>query len=358
MALIGSDYNARMFSDQPNILVIRLGLLGDMACTTPMLEAIKQHFPNGRLCLLCNEYNRPIVARNPYIDKLYSYVHTKKRERNPRSGLIASLVDAWRLKRDLKREHFDWIVVCNAGFNKPSVRLAQKLGGKIISATREDGSYEYRVDYPISGLLEPVEHEIVRTFRLLAPLDICIGELPQHLTLSADPNRVAEQRLAFPPIPGKHLRLGVHISASEPTRQWPISAFAQLINKIASIHPEVEVMVFYGHGQDTQLQALTKALKTPVTFVPPKDIDGLMANLTLCNFLLCNDGGVLHLAAGLGIPIVGLFEGNPMKTGCWYPWGVPYASVAAPSGQPVAGIPPENVVRAVTQLLNQDTKPL
>ena len=51
-----------------NILVIRLGLLGDMVCTTPILGAIKQHFPNGRLCLLSNEYNRPVVARNPFVD--------------------------------------------------------------------------------------------------------------------------------------------------------------------------------------------------------------------------------------------------------------------------------------------------
>ena len=334
-----------------NILVIRLGLLGDMVCTTPMLEAIKKHFPTGRLCLLSNEYNRPVVARNPFIDRIYTYIHTKDRRRNPRPEFFASLIDAWRLKRDLKQERFDWIVVCNGGFNKPSVRIAQKLGGKIISATREDGSYEYRVDYPMSGLLEPVEHEIIRTFRLLAPLGIGMAELPQHLTLRADPARVAAATTAFPRALGKRLRLGVHISASEPVRQWPVAAFAQLINAVAVEYPDVEIRVFYGHGQEASRKTLVHALKSPVTFVPPGDIDDLMASLTLCDLLVCNDGGVLHLAAGLGVPIVGLFEGNPMKTGCWYPWGVLYRSVAAPDGQPVAGIQASEVVQAVAQLL-------
>lgn len=342
----------------PNILVIRLGLLGDMVCTTPMLEAIKTHFPSGRLCLLSNEYNRPVVARNPHIDKLYTYIHTKHRQRNPRPGFFASLIDAWRLKRDLKREHFDWIVVCNGGFNKPSVRIAQGVGGKIISATREDGSYEYRVDVPVSGLLAPVEHEIIRTFRLLAPLGIGMAELPQRLTLSAIPERIAAMQVAYPRSPGKHLRLGVHISASEPARQWPIQAFAQLINTMAAAHPEVEILVFYGRGQETSRQTLADALLTPVNFVAPGDIDDLMAGLTLCDLLVCNDGGVLHLAAGLGIPIIGLFEGNPMKTGCWYPWGVVYTSVSAPNGSPVAAIEHSVVCDATNQMIHALSTPL
>ena len=98
---------------------------------------------------------------------------------------------------------------------------------------------------------------------------------------------------------------------------------------------------------------MTAALLTPAT------IDDLMATLTLCDLLVCNDGGVLHVAAGLGIPIVGLFEGNPMKTGCWYPWGVAYTSVSAPDGSPVAGIQPPEVIDAVSQLLSrQASKPL
>ena len=338
----------------PNILVIRLGLLGDMVCTTPMLEAIKKHFPEGRLCLLSNEYNRPVVARNPFVDKIYTYIHSKNRQRNPRPGFFDSLVDTWRLKRDLKRERFDWIVVCNGGFNKPSVRIAQKLDGKIVSATREDGSYEYRVDYPITGLLVPVEHEIIRTFRLLGPLGIGLDELPQHLTLSADPARVTAMQAAFPRSRDKRLRLGVHISSSEAARQWPITAFAQLINNVTAAHPKAEILVFYGHGQEASKATLSAALQMPVKFVPPGNIDDLMAALTLCDLLLCNDGGVLHLAAGLGVPIVGLFEGNPMKTGCWYPWGVAYTLVSAPDGMPVSAIQPGDVLHAVNLLIDQE----
>ena len=87
-----------MSQNTPRILVIRLGLLGDMICTTPMLEAIKTHFPEGRLCLLSNEYNRPVVARNPFVDKIYTYIHTRNRQRNPRPGFFTSLIDRFSSK--------------------------------------------------------------------------------------------------------------------------------------------------------------------------------------------------------------------------------------------------------------------
>lgn len=347
-----------MRQNAPNILVIRLGLLGDMVCTTPLLEAIKKHCPGGRLCLLSNNYNRPVVERNPFIDKIYTYIHTKDRARNPRTGLIASLLDAWRLKRNLKRERFDWIVVCNAGFNKPSVRIAQCLGGKIISATREDGSYDYRVDYPIPGLLEPVEHEIIRTFRLLAPLGIGIHELPRHLTLSARPECITTLKALYPPKAGEGFRLGIHISASEPSRQWPMPAFAGLINTITATHSDIEVLIFYGQSEEAKREALADKLNTSVTFVNPGSVDDLMASLTLCDLLICNDGGVLHIAAGLGVPIVGLFEGNPMKSGCWYPWGVAHTLVSAPVSQPVAAIRPADVYEATNHMIYSLSAPI
>lgn len=336
----------------PNILVIRLGLLGDMACTTPMLEAIKRHFPDGRLCLLSNEYNRPIVARNPYIDKLYIYVHTKGRERNPRPKLFASLIDAWRLKRDLKRERFDWIVVCNGGFNKPSVRIAQKLGGKIISATRGDGSYEYRVDFPISGLLaEPIQHEAERTFRLLEPIGIFHQELPRHLTLSPDPLSLQEAKSNLLP-KRDQTRIAIHISARDPRREWPISKFAKTIHDVHVTHPTAVFWVIHAPNDQQRVDALSKQIAgVPVRFISPSNTESLIATLALSTLVICQEGGILHLAAGLNKKVVGLFENTPEKIGAWYPWGVEHALVKSLPGEPIAEITSQAVTAGILRLL-------
>lgn len=304
-----------------NILVIRLGLLGDMMCTTPMLEAIKTHFPTGRLCLLSNEYNRPVVARNPFIDKIYTYIHTKDRYRNPRSGLFASLVDAWRLKRDLKRENFDWIIVCNAGFNKPSVRIAQGLSGKIISATREDGSYEYRVDYPISGLLnEPIQHEVVRTFKLLDPIGIKQSALPQHLTLTPEPKSLESVQTLLQSLPGLPI-IAIHISARDPRREWPVSQFAKLIREVRKSVPVTFLIIYAPSDAERAIAIHQEVADIPHELIAPTDTDALIATISMSTLIICQEGGVLHLAAGLKKPVVGLFENTPEKIQGWYPWG-------------------------------------
>lgn len=340
-------------SHHPNILVIRLGLLGDMACTTPMLEAIKQHFPDGRLCLLSNEYNRPIVARNPYIDKIYTYVHTKGRERNPRPGLVASLVDTWRLKQDLKRECFDWIVVCNGGFNKPSVRIAQNLGGRIISATREDGSYEYRVDFPIPGLLaEPIQHEVERTFKLLEPLGIGANELPRRLTLSPDPLilKDSESKLVIQP---DKIYIAIHISARETRREWPVSNFAEVIRKVHAASPNSTFWVIHAPDDQKRAHALSKAISdVPVRLISPNNTESLIATLALSTLVVCQEGGILHLAAGLNKKVVGLFENTAEKIGAWYPWGVEYVLVKPLPGQLISEIEPTEVTTGILHLLD------
>ena len=313
-----------------NILVIRLGLLGDMMCTTPMLEAIKKHFPRGRLCLLSNEYNRAVVARNPFIDQIYTYIHTKDRKRNPRAGFFASLFDAWRLKRNLKHERFDWIIVCNGGFNKPSVRIAQRLGGKIISATRENGSYEYRVDYPISGILdEPIQHEVVRTFKLLEPIGIEINELPNHLTLSADRAILNEIRIGLQPTLYQ-LNIAIHISSRDPRREWPVERFGEMMRKIIKICP-ANFWIIHAPDDTQRAQTLSHDIsEISHRLISPANTEELIATIDLATLVICQEGGILHIAAGLQKPVVGLFENTPEKIQGWYPWGCQYRLVTNP----------------------------
>lgn len=344
----------KRMKSQPNILVIRLGLLGDMMCTTPMLEAIKKHFPAGRLALLSNEYNQPVVTRNPYLDKLYTYIHTKNRARNPRSGLTASIIDAMKLKRDLKRERFDWIVICNGGFNKPSVRIAQKLGGKIISATREDGTYEYRIDYPILGLLEePIKHEVVRTFRLLEPLGINADELPSRLTLTPDSGVLAKMRSRFDAV-SQQPSIAIHISARDPRREWPIERFSELIHEIKNAVP-VHFWIIHAPSDAERAQKLSADLNGIYhQLVAPADTESLIATLALSSLVVCQEGGILHLAAGLQKPVVGLFENTTEKILGWYPWGVQHRIVTnpMPAGL-IKDISPIEVAAAVVDLYKE-----
>ena len=57
----------------------------------------------------------------------------------------------------------------------------------------------------------------------------------------------------------------------------------------------------------------------------------LIAALALATLVICQEGGISHMAAGLQIPVVGLFENTPEKLRGWYPWGCPHRLVTNPA---------------------------
>jgi hypothetical protein len=63
--------------------------------------------------------------------------------------------------------------------------------------------------------------------------------------------------------------------------------------------------------------------------------------------VICADGGAMHLAAGLGLPVVCLFGNSGAAR--WHPWGVPYRLLQkAPLD--VADIAVDEVVAAFNSL--------
>jgi ADP-heptose:LPS heptosyltransferase len=80
---------------------------------------------------------------------------------------------------------------------------------------------------------------------------------------------------------------------------------------------------------------------------PTASLSDLIAVLALCRAFVGADGGALHIAAGLGLPVVGLYEERKVKR--WRPWRVPCELVVTPTGR-VEDIPVEEVAQAAARL--------
>jgi ADP-heptose:LPS heptosyltransferase len=55
----------------------------------------------------------------------------------------------------------------------------------------------------------------------------------------------------------------------------------------------------------------------------------LIAGLSLCDAAVLSDGGGMHVAAGLGKPLVCFFGNSSADR--WHPWGVSYELLQKPS---------------------------
>lgn len=79
------DLNAAHLGD-------RIDFLGDMVCTTALLHALKQRWPAAEIHVLANKYNQSVLARNPDVSVVHTYVYSKQCERNQRPGRLMALL--------------------------------------------------------------------------------------------------------------------------------------------------------------------------------------------------------------------------------------------------------------------------
>jgi O-antigen biosynthesis protein len=121
----------------------------------------------------------------------------------------------------------------------------------------------------------------------------------------------------------------VHPCAGSETRQWPTAYFAAVIDRLAEAD-RAQIVLIGAPGEEPVADDLTKWLRHPEAVVslvgklPLAELPGL---LTACSLFLGNNSGPHHIAAGLGVPTVGVHSGS-VDVREWGPIGPAAVAVA------------------------------
>lgn len=322
-------------------LIIRRDNIGDLVCTTPLIRALRQHFPHARIDALTNSYNLPVLENNPDINGLYSY--TKAKHRPARVSLLQVYWQRIVLLRRLRRAHIDYVILAAPGFLPRALRLARSVKPRhIIGFTEPHKPNVAAIDVAIPYVLPRPLHEAEDIFRLLAPLDI--HDHPPMACIRPDPTAInaARQRLLAQTWSGGDVGLcvplGIHISARKPSNRWPTSHFITLIRELYQLY-HAPFMLFWSPGaadnplhpgDDAKAQEILAALpEIPILAYPTTHLTQLIAGLSLCHAVICSDGGAMHIAAALAKPIVCFFGDSDAIR--WHPWGVAYELLQPPT---------------------------
>lgn len=324
----------------PRILVIRRDNIGDLVCTTPLIRSLRKQLPGAWIAALVTHYNQAVMEKNPDIDALFSYTKTKHLKPGESRVVVFwnRLVTIWKLRR----QHFDWILL-PGGSQRSSLRFARWIGAKrILVRDHEDeagGSHH----------VEQCCHQLVR----------------MGLQLETPMARVTPDPVIADKIKGLFPRewnnqnsplIALHLSSRKPSQRWPAERFSALVQ---SLHEKANAkfLLLWSPGTIDNRQhpgddenahcVLESTLGLPIHPVPTKRLEELIAALSLCDSIICSDGGTMHLAAALEKPVVALFgDSNPKY---WGPWKVPHTVLQKPS-RDVSAISVEEVVDAFVRL--------
>lgn len=339
-----------MRSGSPRILVIRRDNIGDLICTTPLLRALRQRYPQAYLAVLVSSYNRDVLEGNQDIDEIFVFL--KRQQKSHGHGTLATLWHRWKLMRTLRQQKFDEVILANGGW-----RYAKDIRGtRMVGFHERDNPDHQQPDLVVPLPDGPQLHEVEKLGRLADALGIpnALGPLTIHPAADVRQARLAELvSRGFDPTQSA---VAIHISSRRPQQRWPITSFAEFMHKLYREKP-TQFLVFWSPGagndplhpgDDENARHLLELCRDITAFAcPTRQVRELVAGMSLCHRVVCSDGGAMHVAAALGKPILCFFGDSIVAE--WRPWGVPYA-LLQPASKAVPDIPVEEALAGFRSL--------
>lgn len=322
------------------ILVIRIDFLGDMICTTPLLQSLRSRWPQAEIHVLANKYNAHVLDNNNDIDEIHYYVYSKEHQKNLRPGFLNAIIDRIKLIVTLRKLKFDLLIIPNGGMNKSSIRFAKLLRVPDCRWHDADTEFDDRVQHHIDS--RTMEHEAFSGFNLLPEL---AKPHPDRLHLRIYPRTdlitLWRKRLKNNSKP----KIGLFVSNNSADRRWSWDKWQALTEKLAGTY---EVIIFLAPRDHFSFSWMNGDNVLRVTTSTVADLAAAMTHL---NLIVSADSAPVHFASALQIPVVALFESRPEKYKRWYPIGVKH--ILLHEGKQVKDISVKSVSSAVEQLVSE-----
>ncbi len=328
------------------ILLIRRDNIGDLVCTTPLISALRRHFPRAHIAALVNTYNRQVLDGHPDLDAVYAYAKAKHRLAG--QSRAAVYWDKFVLMLKLRSQHFDTVLLASSYPGASALRLARWIAPAHIAGYAEhSGLVDMALPHGAAAA-----HEVEDVFRLagLFGIEGAAGKL--SLAVDAQARTRARSALGAPGA-GRKL-IAVHISARKPSQRWPVERYAELMQ---ALRGEADFLLLWSPGaadhpqhpgDDAKAQAVIDAAgDLRLTAYPTQELRDLSAALSLADYVICSDGGAMHLAAALGKPILCFFGNSDAAR--WHPWGVPHR-LLQPESRDAADISQAAALQAFREL--------
>ena len=113
-----------------NILIIRRDNIGDLVCTTPLIEGVKIAYPDAKVYLLINKVSQDVVKNNPHLEKVFVYKKAKHKAKNETT--LGVYFERLMIFLKLRKIKFDAVILANLVPCKYSLRLAKMAGATDI----------------------------------------------------------------------------------------------------------------------------------------------------------------------------------------------------------------------------------
>jgi len=268
------------------VLLVRFSSIGDILLTTPLVRALARRHPEAKLVYVTKRALAPLVSDNPHLadvvtlapDEPVRHLARRLRACGPTHGLD--------LHGSLRSAALRLLVRCRwAGYRK------RKLARTLLISAKLDA---YRGAVPVAE----------RYFEAARKLDTRPDGGPPEFFLGQGATARVAQWLDARGLADRDALAALAPGAAHATKRWPVAYWSALAERLraAGYHP-----VVVGGPEDRGLAQQLVAGGAAANAAGEFSLQETGALLARSRVVVSGDTGVMHMATGVGAPVVALF---------------------------------------------------
>jgi heptosyltransferase-3 len=295
-------------------LVIKLGHIGDVLVTTPVITALHQAHPGIEVTALVNEGTEAMLENSPYISRVLAL-------RRRHAGRLDEARFQLGLLKDLRAQDFDLALELSGGDR--GAFLARASGARLrVGFAPKKPHLRARAFHLLADGRGTVNH-VVETFLRQVRL---LGIEPMDTRLKLFPGEAARAQAAG--LLAKHGLTPGGYALIHPTSRWMFKTWTPAGNALVVEHLRglgLKVLLSAAPAEHEmrlvrQILDLLPSREGVVDLAGQLDLPLLAALMEKACVFFGVDSAPMHMAAALGVPVAVLF--GPSGEKMWGPWQV------------------------------------
>jgi len=299
-----------------NILIYRIGSLGDILVSVPALHVVRRSFPQAHITLLSNAVTgqkrvRPcdVLAGAGLVDEFLSYSAGQQGVKK-----FSALFSFIRLIVELRKRGFSRLV-----YLAPSRRSAKQID-------RDVGFFN------LCGIKDIIGDDVKGQLNATHEADLLLQRLGRsgieippeqqgnvYVATGEDEEKTVNQWLAGLPYDGGRDWVAIGVGSKMAVKRWPIVRYRKVVDALIEKY-DIWPVLFGGTEDVEPGNELLLHWKRGYQAAGSLGVRSALAAMKRCVMYLGNDTGTMHMAAAAGLKCVAIFSGRDVP-GRWDPYG-------------------------------------
>jgi heptosyltransferase-2 len=296
--------------------------IGDVIFSTPLIETLKKYYPDSYIGYVCNRRVSDLISTNLFLNKIFVYEKDEYREIWQHSK-IKCLLKIISFLKGIKKEKFDISIDLSLNYQysmffkiigiKKRVGFNYRNRGRFLTDKIDIESFDDKhvVEYYLD-VLRLLGIDASKT--AVSPKIYASQESLRFGERFLEKNNIAKTDLLIGIIPGCGASWGIDAGL----RRWDRKKFAQLADKLIDKYRSKIVLLGNPKEADICGEVQSLAKDRVINYCGKTSIEELIGILTKCKLVITNEGGLLHMATGLGIKTVSIF--GPVNEATYGPY--------------------------------------